>query len=118
VIAYGRIPTDYGEWAQTIVGRLPLRERAPAGRDAATSRVVIRPEQLRVALDGAAGDATEGARGTVERCLFYGHDALVHVRLLVAPDAPALLVRVLAGSVLAAGAPVRVSARGQVTAVA
>jgi iron(III) transport system ATP-binding protein len=107
-----------GEWAQTIVGRLPLREHAQAGSGAATSRVVIRPEQLRVALDGAGSDAAEGARGTVERCLFYGHDALVHVRLLVSPDAPALLVRVVGGSVLAAGAPVRVSARGQVTAVA
>jgi iron(III) transport system ATP-binding protein len=105
-----------GEWADTVVGRLPLRE--PAGSDAGDSRVVIRPEQLRVALDRSGGDGAEGAHGTVERCLFYGHDALLHVRLRVSPEAPALLVRVVGGSVLAAGAPVLVSAIGEVTAVA
>jgi iron(III) transport system ATP-binding protein len=107
-----------GAWAHTIVGRLPLRERAPAGGDAGTSRVVIRPEQLRLALDGSGGEVAEGARGTVERCLFYGHDALLHVRLLASPQAPALLVRVVGGRELVAGAPVLVSASGEVTAVA
>ncbi len=73
--------------ALTTLGELQLREQ-PQASDAAAGVVMIRPEQLevRVRADGSDhGLAPNGLGGRVERCRYYGHDALLHIR----PDQPA-----------------------------
>jgi iron(III) transport system ATP-binding protein len=104
-------------WAHTALGRLQLRPdpaRAPGVKQGV---VIVRPEQLRVSSDGA-GQSGEGLPGTVERCLYYGHDALLHIRT-AAPGRPGpLIARVRGEQALASGTAVLVSARGSVSAVA
>lgn len=111
-----------GDWAQSAVGRLPLRT-PPVGAAAATASpfaesrlvtVVVRPEQLRV---DAAEDSREGLLGTVEQCRYYGHDVLLRIRVAEQPHAQTLLARVSANRAFAEGAAVRVTAEGSVAAV-
>ena len=57
-----------GHHVQTVIGALPVATGAPAG----PVTVVLRPERVRLALDGAG-------IGVVERIEYFGHDQLVEV---------------------------------------
>jgi iron(III) transport system ATP-binding protein len=101
-------------WAHTMLGRLQLRPdpaRAPGLRHGI---VIVRPEQLRVSSGEQSG---EGLPGTVEQCLYYGHDALLHIRPEERPNAETLIARVRGEQALKSGTAVLVSARGSVSAV-
>jgi iron(III) transport system ATP-binding protein len=102
-------------WAHTMLGQLQLRPdpaRAPGLKHGV---VIVRPEQLRVSSGEQPGD---GLLGTVEQCLYYGHDALLHIRPVERGDAQALIARVRGEQALASGTAVLVSARGRVSTVA
>ncbi|HEY3760085.1 MAG TPA: ABC transporter ATP-binding protein [Solirubrobacteraceae bacterium] len=103
--------------AATALGELTLRPEPDAG--AATPRaghgiVMLRPEQLEVV---PRGSVTQGAAGSVEQCRYYGHDALLHVRLDEPGEERVLLARVQGEQALPAGTPVVLAARGPVTVV-
>jgi len=101
-----------GGRAHTPLGTVPVRAGAPEGAGV----VMIRPEQLEVALlsDGAPRDGM--VAGRVEECRYYGHDAVLHIR----PDGDGrlLLARVLGEHALPAGTAVSVHARGPAAALA
>jgi iron(III) transport system ATP-binding protein len=106
--------------ARTSLGTLALRTE-PDAPSTATPRagsgiVMVRPEQLEVRLRDEQAPA-EGLAGEVQQCRYYGHDALLHIRL----DAPAaeqlLLARVQGEQALPAGTRVLLAAHGPVTAV-
>jgi len=104
--------------ALTALGPLELRG-APPGSDGAPAGVVmVRPEQLdvRVHAEGAT-DAGPGARiaGRVERCRYYGHDALLQIRVEQMGTEMPLLARVHGEQALPAGTRVTVGARGHAT---
>jgi iron(III) transport system ATP-binding protein len=102
-------------WAHTTLGPLQLRPdptRAPALEHGV---VIVRPEQLRVSSGTESG---AGLPGTVERCLYYGHDALLHIRPAERPEAEVLIARVRGEQALTSGTAVLISARGSVSAVA
>jgi iron(III) transport system ATP-binding protein len=122
--------------AHTPLGALELR-REPGRPNTATGLVLVRPEQLKVrsrvhgeptvaggessgpraARAPIAGQALAGIAGTVEQCRYYGHDALLHIRLAEPPGAELLLARVQGEQALPAGTPVTVAAQGPVTVV-
>jgi iron(III) transport system ATP-binding protein len=99
---------------ETILGRLPLEPTVSLPAAAGTVTVLIRPEQLEISpADG--GTDSDCLTGHVVACEYYGHDAVVRVQ----PDPPgaqAVIIRTQGGPQLAAGAPVRVRARGPVIA--
>lgn len=100
--------------ARTILGRLPLhpdKNRAPGLTHGV---VVVRPEQLQVS---PRGERHEGLPGTVERCRYYGHDALMHILPDAHPDAALLIARVHGEQALEPGTAVVVAARGAVSVV-
>jgi len=103
-----------GATAHTPLGTLELRDRGGSPTTGA-GVVMIRPEQLEVALQGTAVRA--GLTGRVEQCRYYGHDALLHIRPEQPADARLLLARVHGEQALAVGAQVTVAARGPVTLV-
>ncbi len=78
--------TADGEVATTPFGAVPLLSPITGAVD-----VLIRPEHLELA-DGTAGRAG-GAAGTVELVEFYGHDAMVMVRVDGDGDGPAVSMR-------------------------
>jgi len=101
--------------ARTTLGALELREDPANGR---AGVVMVRPEQLdvRVREERARGESSAaGLSGRVERCRYYGHDALLHIR----PEEPSggemLLARVHGEQALPVGTRVTVAARGPVT---
>ncbi len=94
--------------AQTPLGPLPLSTTA-AGDGAGA--VMLRPEQLEVLPLDRAGE--QGLAGRVERCRYYGHDALLQIR--AGESGELLVARVAGGDALAEGTPVRLRARGAVT---
>jgi iron(III) transport system ATP-binding protein len=103
-------------WAHTALGRLQLRPdpaRAPGVKHGV---VIVRPEQLRVS-SGEDSAKCAGLPGRVEQCLYYGHDALLHIRPAEQPDATPLIARVRGEQALASGTTVLVSAHGHVSAV-
>ncbi len=121
-----------GETARTPLGELQLR-LASASRPAAGGIVLVRPEQLEVLPREATAGAEDagaqhniggvtmqaGCTGTVERCRYYGHDALLHIR----PDESSgmndtLLARVQGERALPVGTRVTVVAHGSVTPLA
>lgn len=115
-----------GPWAHTALGRLALRPDPARPPGLTRARVIVRPEQLRVAAHGGEPPAPVGEEagvgliGTVRECRYYGHDALLSIRPEDDPgegDRGPLIARVLGEQALAVGAPVRVSARGAVSAV-
>jgi iron(III) transport system ATP-binding protein len=102
--------------ARTPLGALELRE--DPGSDARAGVVMVRPEQLdvHVRMDGAPGeDGTAGLAGRVERCRYYGHDALLHIRPERGAGAELLLARVHGEQALPIGTPVTVAAHGRAT---
>lgn len=98
--------------ATTLLGRLPVSSWS--GPSAGRARVMVRPEQIEL------GDVGEGIDGTVTSYEYYGHDAVVHIRLermgVPEPGAPELVVRVTGGSPLEPGRRVGLSVRGGVVA--
>jgi iron(III) transport system ATP-binding protein len=120
--------------ARTALGPLALRP-APGARDASApsvgrGTVMVRPEQLEVRAQGASAadgttrasesivGATNGLAGEVEQCRYYGHDALLHIRLAELDGGnQVLLARVQGEQALPAGTPVVLTAHGPVTIV-
>jgi len=124
--------------ARTALGPLALRSGPRKGADpgsrnsrrpAADSGVVmVRPEQLEVlphaesAGVGAAGATAGiveagGVAGEVEQCRYYGHDALLHIRIHESDREQVLLARVQGEQALPVGTPVLLAAHGPVTIV-
>ncbi len=107
--------------AHTPLGALTLRAEPDAPSTATPQTgsgiVMVRPEQLEVRPRGEE-TLSDGLAGAVEQCRYYGHDALLHIRL----DAPGveqvLLARVQGEQALPAGTPVVLAAHGAVTVVA
>jgi iron(III) transport system ATP-binding protein len=97
-----------GQTAQTPLGPLPLSTTVDGDGAGA---VMLRPEQLEVMPLDRAGE--EGVAGRVERCRYYGHDALLQIR--TGEGGELLVARVAGGDALAEGTPVRLRARGPVT---
>jgi iron(III) transport system ATP-binding protein len=126
--------------ARTPLGTLALRAdpgSPGAGAPGASSGVVmVRPEQLEVRprgespadgltagakdIAGAVDDLTgaaHGVTGEVEQCRYYGHDALLHIRLDESDARQVLLARVQGAQALPAGTAVLLAAHGPVTIV-
>jgi len=105
--------------ARTSLGMLLLRSdpgSPGAGAPGMTSGVVmVRPEQLEVRPRG--GSITDGLAGEVEQCRYYGHDALLHIRIEESDGEQVLLARVQGDQALPAGTPVILAAHGPVTIV-
>jgi iron(III) transport system ATP-binding protein len=103
--------------AATSLGELALRAD-PATQSpprAGHGTVMVRPEQLEVHPRETSN--ARGARGAVERCRYYGHDALLHIRLEEPGEDRVLLARVQGEGALPAGTPVVLAAHGPVTVV-
>jgi len=104
--------------AGTVLGRLLLRSERGAGERGAGERgagvVMVRPEQLEVRVRDD-GHGAGGLGGRVERCRYYGHDALLHIRSEHPGHTDLLLARVHGEQALPVGTEVTVSARGPVT---
>ena len=98
--------------ATTVLGRLPVGfwSGPPSGR----ARVMVRPEQIEL------GEVGEGIDGVVAGYEYYGHDAVVRIRLermgVPQPGAPELVVRITGGPPLVPGHRVGLSVRGPVVA--
>jgi iron(III) transport system ATP-binding protein len=107
--------------AQTALGPLALRSDPGAQNAAATAGsgrgvVMVRPEQLEVRPQGET--VTDGLAGKVEQCRYYGHDALLHIRLDELDGGKQLLLaRVQGEQALPAGTRVLLAAHGPVTIV-
>ncbi len=105
--------------ARTSLGMLVLRPDpgSPGAEapDRTSGVVMVRPEQLEVRLRGEP--ATDGLVGEVEQCRYYGHDALLHIRIDGSGGERVLLARVQGEQALPAGTPVSLAAHGPVTIV-
>jgi iron(III) transport system ATP-binding protein len=97
--------------ATTILGRLPVGSWSGASGRA---RVMVRPEQIEL------GEIGEGIDGIVDSYQYYGHDAIVCIRLermgVPEPGIPELVVRITGGQPLVPGHRVGLSVRGPVVA--
>jgi iron(III) transport system ATP-binding protein len=113
----GRAVAAEGEAAARLVdtglGVLPLAADVAPGE----VQVVVRPEQVRLEVIGAAGDANaaevHGRAATVDDVTYYGHDATVWLRLA---DGTAFVSRVIGDEVLPRGERVLVQVAGSVRA--
>ncbi|MGH3275488.1 MAG: ABC transporter ATP-binding protein [Streptosporangiaceae bacterium] len=112
-----------GRAVRTVLGELRLTEAAGRELAAGPVTVLIRPEQLmiRTAADGtdttgADGGAAGFAAGQVLACQYYGHDAVIRVRLAGTAQAPEIIVRTSGGPQLPPGTAVLISAAGPVLA--
>jgi iron(III) transport system ATP-binding protein len=98
--------------AATMLGRLPLGSWS--GPSSGPARVMVRPEQIEL------GDVGEGIDGVVASYEYYGHDAVVRIRLermgVEEPGVPELVVRITGGPPLVPGRRVGLSVRGPVVA--
>jgi iron(III) transport system ATP-binding protein len=107
--------------AQTALGPLALRsgpgaQNAAAAASSGRGVVMVRPEQLEVRPQG--GSVAEGIAGKVEQCRYYGHDALLHIRVNeLGAGKQVLLARVGGEQALPAGTQVLLAAHGPVTIV-
>jgi iron(III) transport system ATP-binding protein len=105
--------------AATSLGELALRAdpdaQVAAAPRAGRGMVMVRPEQLEVRPRGES--AARGMAGAVEQCRYYGHDALLHIRLDEPGEQQVLLARVQGEQALPAGTPVLLAAHGPVTVV-
>lgn len=106
--------------ARTALGALALRgdpgAQSSSAPGAGRGIVMVRPEQLEVRPRGES--LQEGLAGEVEQCRYYGHDALLHIRLEAPGVEQVLLARVQGEQALPAGTAVVLAAHGAVTAVA
>ncbi len=101
----GRV-TSSGGAVETALGSLPLDGPTPiaAGQEVV---VLVRPEQMRLAADGAGLAATVTARS------YQGHETVVHARADGLPD---LIIRVGGDDTLPVGGDVVARAQGPVIA--
>jgi iron(III) transport system ATP-binding protein len=102
---------------RTVFGELGLAATAGSGLAPGPVTVLVRPEQLEIAAaaERPAGDAACVA-GQVVACHYYGHDAVLRVRLTAEAAGPEIIVRTAGGPQLAAGTAVVVRATGPVLA--
>jgi ABC-type Fe3+/spermidine/putrescine transport system ATPase subunit len=82
------------------------------GGGAGDAIVLIRPEQIRLSPEAAAGALS----GRVLDCEYHGHDALLRVRAEGLDGTPVLLARSQGQEVAAPGATVGLSVAGPVVA--
>ena len=107
--------------AHTSLGALGVR--VDNGRSLpAHGTVLLRPEQLLVsaqAFGEGDGEGGDGLAGRVQRCRYYGHDALMEVGVesSAGPRPRSLLARVPGERALPIGTAVRVRAQGSATLV-
>lgn len=94
-------------FATTALGRLAV-DGAGVGGDSQAGVVMLRPEQLRL----LPADAADGTPGVVVGGDYFGHDALVRVRVGGADAATGLEVRVRTLGVAPARGSVRVGVTG------
>jgi iron(III) transport system ATP-binding protein len=73
--------------------------------------VLVRPEQITLALDGADSSP---ASGRIVRCDYHGHDTVFRVQLETEQGGTILLARTLGNAALAPGQRVGLTARGPV----
>jgi iron(III) transport system ATP-binding protein len=106
--------TFEGDWAHTVLGQLQLHPDPHRAPGLTRGTVIVRPEQLRVSPNG---ESAGGLPGRVERCRYYGHDALLDIRPEDRPGATALIARVHGEQALAPGTAVLITVRGPVSAV-
>ncbi|HYN65350.1 MAG TPA: ABC transporter ATP-binding protein [Ornithinibacter sp.] len=92
-------------FATTALGRLAVEGAGAEGQEGV---VMLRPEQLRL----LPADAADGTPGEVVGGDYYGHDALVRVRVAGADAAAALEVQVRTLGVIPARGSVRVGVSG------
>ncbi|HST55429.1 MAG TPA: ABC transporter ATP-binding protein [Solirubrobacteraceae bacterium] len=118
-----------GSVAHTALGELALRAPGPGGNgrpelvlggpgpsgSAQPELVLLRPEQLEI---HPASDAVAGLAGRVERCDYYGHDALLHIRPTEPCGADVLLARVAGEHSLPVDTRVTVAAHGLAAPIA
>ena len=102
-----------GASVETLFGRLPVSQPDPAVTTHCPATVLIRPEQVELAADGAADG---GVAARVTGYGYHGHDAVITVQPDQDPAVPPLIVRTLGGGALPLGAPVMLRARGPVLA--
>jgi iron(III) transport system ATP-binding protein len=89
-----------------------LAARNPCGL-AGRCEVLIRPEQVRLSADGAAEGSVLGA-AEVTKASYFGHDALVELRLLDPNASPSTIsARTFGSNVPAVGSRVTVSVEGE-----
>jgi iron(III) transport system ATP-binding protein len=104
---------------RTVFGELGLTAAAGCRMAPGPVTVLVRPEQLEVSAaaepSNGAGDAACVA-GQVVACHYYGHDAVLRIRLTDAAAAPEIIVRTAGGPQLPAGTAVLVRATGPVLA--
>jgi iron(III) transport system ATP-binding protein len=108
-----------GPAVRTVFGELGLAAAAGGPLTPGPVTVLVRPEQLEIQ---AAAEPPDGAgdgacvAGQVVACHYYGHDAVLRVRLTEASAAPEIIVRTAGGPQLPAGTAVLVRATGPVLA--
>jgi iron(III) transport system ATP-binding protein len=91
-----------GERIDTVIGALRAEDGAPKG----DVSVILRPEAIRLRLDGAG-------RGAVRKLTYFGHDQLIEVAL---PDGSAVRCRMGPGRTFEPGDRVAISVTGEVVA--
>lgn len=95
--------------AYCALGRVGVRDLSPAVEHRCRECVLmLRPEQLEFSADGVTGRVVGGS--------FFGHDAIVHVRLGDNADGPVVQVRTMDEHLPVAGTRVGVRVRGCGTA--
>ena len=97
-----------GGRAVTALGALELRRPVD---DTDQAWVLVRPEQVEIALDGA-----DGLRGSVAHCDYFGHDCVMEVRPVDANGAEPITVRTQGGGVPSVGSVVTLRASGPTVA--
>jgi iron(III) transport system ATP-binding protein len=100
-----------GTVARCALGDLTVSTADGGAGSDGPAQVLVRPEQLQLSTDGAAGVSAR-----VAEVSFYGHDAAVHLDLL--PDGPRVVARVIGEEPPASGELVTVRARGRATVYA
>ena len=115
-----------GDTARTALGAIEMRpdhSRPPGLKEGV---VMVRAEQLQVSPRAGAAPmdthdaaaSTAGLPGTVESCRYYGHDALLRIRVEGEhAELPVLLARVHGEQALVEGTAVVVTACGPVSSV-
>jgi ABC-type Fe3+/spermidine/putrescine transport system ATPase subunit len=85
--------------ARTEFGLFSLANASPSAKDGVPITVMLRPEQIQV----TGREDPQGHPAVIERCEYFGHDAVMSVRPLQAPSAGRLILRVLGHDTLPPG---------------
>ena len=94
--------------ASTIFGPLPLPQGPQAWTEGTTVTLLVRPEQLKVV---HSADAL-GLAAELSHCEYFGHDAVLRVRLLDSPEIKELILRVPGHEALPEGTLVQIQFQG------